>query len=103
MTNFKLGKKQIHASSSSGFQSERMDESPSLPMDSKSFNPKKQVQPLSKEKLPQGKSSLILPNSDIDELLECPVCSNAMFPPIQQVCLSIGLHIYILMHKSSLF
>lgn len=84
MTNFKLGKKQIHASSSSGFQSERMDESPSLPMDSKSFNPKKQVQPPSKEKLPHGKSSLILPNSDIDELLECPVCSNAMFPPIQQ-------------------
>ncbi|KAJ8494131.1 hypothetical protein OPV22_015852 [Ensete ventricosum] len=84
MTNFKLGKKQIHASSSSGFQSARMDESPSLPMDSKSFNPKKQVQPPSKEKLPHGKSSLVLPNSDIDELLECPVCSNAMFPPIQQ-------------------
>ncbi|RRT75699.1 hypothetical protein B296_00010743 [Ensete ventricosum] len=84
MTNFKLGKKQIHASSSSGFQSARMDESPSLPMDSKSSNPKKQVQPPSKEKLPHGKSSLVLPNSDIDELLECPVCSNAMFPPIQQ-------------------
>ncbi|WOL10888.1 E3 ubiquitin-protein ligase [Canna indica] len=85
MTNFKLGKKQIYASSSSGFQSRNMDESPpSLPMDSKYLNPKEQVKAQSKVKLPHGKSSIVLPNSDIDELLECPVCSNAMFPPIQQ-------------------
>ncbi|KAG6509021.1 E3 ubiquitin-protein ligase SINAT5-like [Zingiber officinale] len=84
MTNFKLGKKQTFASSSCDVQPTSMMEPPSSPMNLNSVKPKEQVQPQSAVNLPHGKSSFILPNSDIDELLECPVCKNAMFPPIQQ-------------------
>lgn len=84
MTNFKLGKKQIYASSSSGFQTRKMEESAPL-MNTKCLHTK-QVEAQTKENLPHEKSSFMIPNSEIDGLLECPICSNAMFPPIQQVC-----------------
>lgn len=75
----------MFASSSCDVQPKIMDEPPSSRMILNSVKAKEQVQPQSAVNLPHGKSSFILPNSNIDELLECPVCSNAMFPPIQQV------------------
>eukprot|EP00268_Persea_americana_P043493 TRINITY_DN4372_c0_g1_i2.p1 TRINITY_DN4372_c0_g1~~TRINITY_DN4372_c0_g1_i2.p1 ORF type:complete len:293 (+),score=44.40 TRINITY_DN4372_c0_g1_i2:371-1249(+) len=35
-------------------------------------------------KVPHGRNPVIRPNSDIDGLLECPMCQNSMYPPIQQ-------------------
>ena len=32
-----------------------------------------------------AKTSLA-PTSSVHELLECPVCTNSMYPPIHQVC-----------------
>lgn len=29
----------------------------------------------------------IVPATSVHELLECPVCTNSMYPPIHQVCL----------------
>ncbi|KAG6529885.1 putative E3 ubiquitin-protein ligase SINAT1 [Zingiber officinale] len=85
MTNFLLGKKQTFASSSCTVQPIIMDESSSPPpMNLKSLKPKEQVQHQSAVNSSHGKSSFILPNSGIDKLLECPVCRNTMFPPIQQ-------------------
>jgi len=70
--------------SSSAIQSKNMDESTSVSGDSNceliSSNEQASPQP----KVPHGKKSIVLRNSDIDGLLECPVCSNSMFPPIQQ-------------------
>ena len=28
----------------------------------------------------------LAPTSSVHELLECPVCTNSMYPPIHQVC-----------------
>ena len=30
-------------------------------------------------------------NNGVYELLECPVCTNLMYPPIHQVCLSLSI------------
>lgn len=86
MTYLKLGKKQMFAGSSSAIQSKNMDQSTSISEDSncKSISSNEQAPPQSKA--PHGKKSVVLPNSDIEGLLECPVCRNSMFPPIQQVC-----------------
>ena len=32
-----------------------------------------------------GKAA-VAPTSSVHELLECPVCTNSMYPPIHQVC-----------------
>ncbi|ONK71293.1 uncharacterized protein A4U43_C04F6980 [Asparagus officinalis] len=75
-----FGKKQNFTSSSA----ERMDEAPSFSGDSCDTSViKGQKAQLSKAPS-NSKNPTILPNSDIDGLLECPVCSNSMFPPIQQ-------------------
>lgn len=43
-------------------------------------------------KLSRGTKSVLFPNSDIDGLLQCPVCTNSMYPPIQQVWISSHLN-----------
>lgn len=84
MTNIKAGKKQNMTSSSSSVSSKKMDESRAFsgdPVDPPVITGQKAQQ----SKALNSKNPTILPNSDIDGLLECPVCSNSMFPPIQQV------------------
>ena len=34
-------------------------------------------------------------NNGVYELLECPVCTNLMYPPIHQVCHSLSLHVVV--------
>ncbi|KAG1333889.1 hypothetical protein COCNU_03G000080 [Cocos nucifera] len=74
----------MFAGSSSAIQSKNMDESTSVSVDSncKSIG-SNELAPRQSKAL-HGKKSIVLPDSDIEGLLECPVCSNSMFPPIQQ-------------------
>ncbi|KAF5961991.1 hypothetical protein HYC85_003200 [Camellia sinensis] len=37
-------------------------------------------------------SSAIHPTTSVQELLECPVCTNSMYPPIHQILVSGGGH-----------
>lgn len=86
MTCPKERKNQMYTGSSSAILSRKMDESSSLSGESKCTSVCSNEQPHLPPKTSQIKKPVILPDSDIDGLLECPVCSNAMFPPIQQVC-----------------
>ncbi|KAG0471489.1 hypothetical protein HPP92_016035 [Vanilla planifolia] len=83
MTYLKLGKKLAFIGSSSVIQSKKLDGSSSLAVESNSgsvISNEVQLEPA----VMQGKKSILFHNKDIDDLLECPVCSNSMFPPIQQ-------------------
>ncbi|XP_068641372.1 putative E3 ubiquitin-protein ligase SINAT1 [Aristolochia californica] len=85
MTIPKLGKRNTGARFSSNFQSEYMDESNLILGDAESASIGLDEQVNLMSKIPSGTESVVvLPDSDIDGLLECPVCSNAMYPPIQQ-------------------
>ena len=41
-----------------------------------------------------GGPTAIAPATSVHELLECPVCTNSMYPPIHQVCFSMCLICY---------
>ena len=70
-------------SSSSSVPSKKMDALSGDSTDISTITIQKALQ----SKASNSKNPTVLPNSDIDGLLECPVCSNSMFPPIQQVCM----------------
>ncbi|XP_020082071.1 E3 ubiquitin-protein ligase SINAT2-like [Ananas comosus] len=59
-----------------------MEELPSVSEDSNCKPTSSNEQPGSQSKI--GKKPIVLKSGDIDGLLECLVCSNSMFPPIQQ-------------------
>ncbi|XXG42518.1 hypothetical protein AAC387_Pa01g2783 [Persea americana] len=85
MGNLKEKKKQTNNSLCSVFQSVNMDESRSLAgyaESASSVGSNESVHP--QGKVTRGTKPVLFPNSDIDGLLECPVCSNSMYPPIQQ-------------------
>jgi len=93
MTNLKLGKKQNMTSSSSSVPSKKMDEPHSVSGDSTDTSAIASQKAL-QSKASNSKNPTVLPNSDIDGLLECPVCSNSMFPPIQQVCMHFRFYMF---------
>lgn len=43
---------------------------------------------------PHNNGNIVLasihPTTSVHELLECPVCTNSMYPPIHQVCTPLG-------------
>ncbi|CAN6440000.1 unnamed protein product [Victoria cruziana] len=83
MSHLIPGKKQRKSSFSFSVSS-CMDEPPSLPLGSDSSVGSSEPSFGANRKTPNIREPVILPNSDIDGLLECPVCSNSMYPPIQQ-------------------
>ncbi|KAF8395495.1 hypothetical protein HHK36_019441 [Tetracentron sinense] len=78
MTFLKPGKKQTRASTSSVIRSELMEKD----ADSTLIGSNEQGDQLVKVR--HGRKPVILPNSDIDRIMECLVCSKPMYPPIQQ-------------------
>lgn len=38
-------------------------------------------------KVPHGRKPPVLRNKDVDRIMNCPVCSKSIYPPIQQVWL----------------
>lgn len=47
--------------------------------------------PPSKPSSVSGVKAIVSSSSGVHELLECPVCTNSMYPPIHQVCFSFSL------------
>ncbi|KAK1288328.1 E3 ubiquitin-protein ligase SINAT2 [Acorus calamus] len=84
MDYLKLGKKPTATSLASCIHSKTMDDSSSLPGKADSTSSGSNEEASLQSKLIPGKQAFMLPNSDINRLLECPVCSNSMYPPIQQ-------------------
>ena len=41
--------------------------------------------------------------SGVHELLECPVCTNLMYPPINQVCVSVCATVLLFLRHSTYF
>lgn len=41
-----------------------------------------------------GRKVAVYSTNGVHELLECPVCTNLMYPPIHQVCLQYEVHTY---------
>lgn len=86
MGNLREKKKQTNNSLCSVFQSVNMDESRSLAGYAESASSVASNESVHTQgKVTRGTKPVMVPNSDIDGLLECPVCSNSMYPPIQQV------------------
>ncbi|XP_020586488.1 E3 ubiquitin-protein ligase SINAT5-like [Phalaenopsis equestris] len=85
MTYLKLGKKQAITGSSSAIQSKKLDEScsPSVPMEPSCSSVASGEVNL-ESNAAQPKRTLLLHKNGIDDLLECPICRDSMFPPIQQ-------------------
>ncbi|KAI0507314.1 hypothetical protein KFK09_013440 [Dendrobium nobile] len=85
MTYLKLGKKQANTGSSSAIKSKKLDEScsPSAPSESICTSEASGEASLESNAM-HAKMNILVHNDSIDDLLECPICSNSMFPPIQQ-------------------
>ena len=56
-----------------------------------------QIQPQFASSKPRNNvvSSGIHPTTSVHDLLECPVCTNSMYPPIHQVCSSLNLNLWV--------
>lgn len=91
MTHIKLGGKQETAIFCNLIA--HMEESRSLTVDADMAT----LRLCEQVKVPHGRSPVIRPNSDIDGLLECPMCQNSMYPPIQQVQFNFEFLVFVLM------